>query len=92
VVFYRCAEADDINLSKTGIDFANEVCLREVRVKGEGSGVWEKEGRRQATGCWQLSDKRVVLGVRMGGGEIISSELVVWALGFARQETKTTST
>jgi hypothetical protein len=33
VVFYRCAEADDINLSKTGIDFANEVCLGEVRVR-----------------------------------------------------------
>jgi hypothetical protein len=30
---------DDINLSKTRIDFANEVCLGEVRVKCEGSGV-----------------------------------------------------
>jgi hypothetical protein len=49
VVFYRCAEADEINLSKTRIDFANEVCLGEVRVRVRElvSERRREEGKRQ---------------------------------------------
>jgi hypothetical protein len=51
VVFYRCAEADEINLSKTRIDFANEVCLGEVRVRVRVKGLVcerrREEGKRQ---------------------------------------------
>jgi hypothetical protein len=53
VVFYRCAEADNINLSKTRIDFANEVCLGEVRVKGGRIGCVREGGKK-------ASDRKVL--------------------------------
>ena len=47
MVCYRCTEADDINLSKTRIDFANEVCLGEARVKDLVCERRREEGKRQ---------------------------------------------